>query len=405
MKLPGWIEPIVTEPRGPSEGMDWILFAAVLGLAGLGLVMVYSASSVMAFSRYGSDLYLAKRQAVYLVVGLVALYLGTRIRLDFYRKHVYRFLIASLVLLVLVLVPFIGVKVGGARRWFHLAGLSLQPSELAKFSLALYLSFSAAQKAGKLDRFSVGFLPHFLVASVMVGLVLLQPDLGTAVLLMTMTLVVLFVAGTRLVYIVSAVLAGAPVAWYAIVGTQWRLRRMIAFFEPEAHRRGAGYQVFESMVTLGSGGWTGQGLGAGRQKLFFLPEGHTDFILPVIGQELGLVGLTLVIGLLAVFLWRGLRAALRAKDLFASYLAFAITSLVSMQALMNMGVVMGLLPTKGLTLPLVSFGGSSLVVTLFSVGVLLRISAGEPVRVKQRSQDAAGIGTARFVGRSAGEVR
>jgi len=403
VKLPGWMESLVAEPRGPREGMDLVLLGSVLALAGLGLVMVYSASSVMAFSKYGSDMYLAKKQAMYLGLGIFALWLGTRIRLDFYRRNVYRILLASFLLLALVLIPFIGVKVGGARRWFHMAGFSFQPSELAKFALALYLSFSAAQKAGKLDRFSVGFLPHLLVASFMVGLVLLQPDLGTAVLLMAMTLVVLFVAGTRIVYIVAAVLAGAPVAWYAIVGTPWRMRRMIAFFEPEAHRRGAGYQVFESMVTLGSGGWTGQGLGAGRQKLFFLPEGHTDFILPVIGQELGLLGLTLVIGLLAVFLWRGLRTAIRAKDLFSSYLAFAVTSLVSMQALMNMGVVMGLLPTKGLTLPLVSFGGSSLVVTLFSVGVLLRISAGDPVRVTKRSQSRAGA--VRFAGSSAGEVR
>lgn len=371
---------------GLDESVDLWLLGSVLGLTGIGLVMVYSASAVMSFSRFGSDLFLAKRQVGYALVGLVAMWMGYRIDHDLYRRQVYRLLLFTFVLLLLVLIPGVGRKVGGARRWFRLGGLSFQPSELAKFVLAAYLSASAAAKAGKIDRFAVGFLPHMLVASLMVVLVLAQPDLGTSVLLMSMTMVVLFAAGTKLVYIVTAVMAATPVAWYAIVGSQWRMRRLLAFFAPEAHRRGAGYQVFESMVTLGSGGWSGLGLGQGRQKLFFLPEGHTDFIFPVIGQELGLIGLVLVIGLLALFLWRGLRAALRASDLFGMYLAFAITTLIGMQALVNMGVVMGLLPTKGLTLPFVSFGGSSLVMTMFSVGVLLRISSRRPagVRVKMK---------------------
>ncbi len=374
-RLRGLVELFSPRVRSEEPGVDLVLLGAVLALSGLGLVMVYSASAMVAFSRYGSDMVLARRQAAYLAIGLVAMWLGTRVRLEFYEKNVYRLLLGALVLLMLVLVPGLGVKVGGARRWFRLGGLSFQPSELAKFALLVYLSSSAARKADRLTQFSVGFLPHLLVASVMVVLVLAQPDLGTAVLLMGTTLVLLFVAGTRLVYIVTAVLVAAPFAWYAVVGTSWRMRRLLAFFEPEAFRTGAGYQVYESMVTLGSGGVTGLGLGQGKQKLFFLPEGHTDFILPVIGQELGLLGVAIVVGLLGVILWRGVRAALRADRLFASYLAFGITTLFVFQALVNMGVVMGLLPTKGLTLPFVSYGGSSLVTALFCVGVLLRISA------------------------------
>jgi cell division protein FtsW len=354
------------------------LLSGIVVLAGFGLVMVYSASAVTSFSRHGSDLYLAQRQAAYLGLGMIALWLGARVDYAIYRKLAYPILLFSVLLLVLVLVPGIGTKVGGARRWFRMGGLSFQPAEFAKLALAVYLAVSAANKGARIGSFSVGFLPHLIVSGALVTLVLAQPDLGTAMLLMGLTLVVLFVAGTRLLYIVAAVLAVAPVAWWAIVGTSWRMQRLLAFFEPEAHKVGAGYQIYESMVTLGSGGWLGLGLGQGRQKLFYLPEGHTDFILPVIGQELGFVGVAILFLLVGVIVWRGARTALRARDLFGTYLAFGITSLFACQTFVNMAVVMAVLPTKGLTLPLVSFGGSSLVMTLFGLGVLLNISRRMP---------------------------
>ncbi len=368
-----------SQVSGQASGYDLVLFVSTLMLAGFGLVMVYSASAFMSFTRYGSDTLFAKRQAAYFLIGLVAMYIGARVDYRRYGKLAYPLLGAAFVLLVLVLVPGIGSRVAGARRWFRIGGVSFQPAEFAKLALAIFLAVSAARKAGKIDTFSVGFLPHVLVAGAMLVLVLAQPDLGTAMLLMGLTFVVLFIAGTRLLYILMAVLAVAPVAWWAIVGTPWRFQRMVAFFEPEAHRSGAGYQIYESLITIGSGGWTGMGLGEGRQKLLFLPEGHTDFILPVIGQELGFLGVVFVVVLIGVVLWRGTRIAIKAGDLFGTHLAFALTSLLVIEALINMGVVMALMPTKGLTLPLVSYGGSSLVMTMYSIGVLMNISKRNPV--------------------------
>ena len=301
----------IAEERG---SIDLWLLAATLALAGLGLTMVYSASAVASFSRYGSDLYIAKRQAIYFLVGLAGLYLGARTDYRIYLRANYPLLLMSLALLTLVMLPGVGSKVGGARRWLRFASLSFQPSELAKLALVIYLASSLARKADRIRSFSVGFLPHMLVCGCLTGLLLLQPDLGTSMLLMGTMLAMLFVAGGNLTYIILALLATAPVAWYAVVGTSWRLHRLLAFFQPEAHRSGAGYQVYESLVPLGSGGWTGVGLGEGRQKLFFLPEGHTDFILPVIGQELGFIGVTAVVTLMAFLVFRAVRAAVRRRN-------------------------------------------------------------------------------------------
>jgi len=368
-----------------ASGFDLVLLAGVLILAGYGLVMVYSSSAVMSFSRYGSDTIFLKRQALYLLIGVIALYVGANVDYRRYNKFAYPLLGLSFLMLVLVLIPGVGSKVAGARRWFRIAGVSFQPAEFAKFALAVFLSVSAVKKGSKIGSFSVGFLPHILVSGAMVTLVLAQPDLGTSILLMGITFVVLFIAGTRLLYIIIASLAMAPIAWWAIVGTQWRFQRMVAFFEPEAHKTGAGYQIYESLITLGSGGWTGLGLGEGKQKLLFLPESHTDFILPVIGQELGFIGVAAVIVLIGVILWRGTRISLKARDMFGTYLGFAIVGLLVMEALVNMAVVMAVMPTKGLTLPLVSYGGSSLVVTLFSLGVLLNISKRNPIPASSES--------------------
>jgi cell division protein FtsW len=215
-----------------------------------------------------------------------------------------------------------------------------------------------------------------LVVGLVTGLTLLQPDLGTAVLLGVSALLVMFVAGTRLTYILVAGMMAAPLAWFAVVGTPWRMKRLMAFFDPEAHRDGAGYQVWEALLTLGSGGWKGVGLGEGQQKLFYLPEAHTDFILPIVGQELGFVGVSSVLLLFAVILWRGSRVALRAEDRFGTYLAFGFTAMLALQACLNMAVVVGVVPTKGITLPFVSYGGSSLITSFFMVGVVLGVARG-----------------------------
>jgi cell division protein FtsW len=272
----------------------------------------------------------------------------------------------------------IGSRAGGAVRWFRLGPLSFQPSELAKFALCVYLATLLARKAEEVKDFKMGFLPPLLVTGVMMGLLLKQPDLGTAFIFGAVALGLLFVAGTRTSYLIMAVLVAAPIGWKFIVSTPFRMRRMLAFLDPWAFRRDVGYQITESLISVGSGGVTGLGLGDGRQKLFFLPEAHTDFILSIVGEELGLVGIGMVIGLFGMLVWRGLRAAVRARDAFGCYLAFGITAMFALQALVNIGVVLGSLPTKGLPLPFVSYGGTSLLVSLFMAGVLGNISARNP---------------------------
>jgi cell division protein FtsW len=264
-------------------------------------------------------------------------------------------------------------------RWFRWGALSFQPSELAKFALALYLAVLLARKAEKVKDFSMGFLPPLVMTGIFLVLLLKQPDLGTAVIIGVTALGLLFVAGTRTSYILLAVLVAAPIGWKVfIAGEPWRMRRFLAFLYPWQFRRDTGYQLYESLISVGSGGLWGQGLGQGHQKLFFLPEAHTDFILAIIGEELGLCGVLAVLLAFTVLVWRGLRAATRARDALGCYLAFGVTLLFGLQALVNMGVVLGLLPTKGLPLPLVSYGGTALVMSLFMAGVLANISARNP---------------------------
>jgi cell division protein FtsW len=361
----------------PSEvGVDRVLVAAVLLLAAFGSVMIFSAGAVFAAKKYGDPFYFLKRELVYGILGLCAFTVALRVDYGLYRRYAYPLLVFTILCLVAVLK--IGSRAGGAIRWFRLGPLSFQPGELAKFALALYLATLLARKAEKVRDFSVGFLPPLLVTGVMMGLLLKQPDLGTAVIFGAVALGLLFIAGTRTSYLILAVLVAAPVGWKFIVSTPFRMRRMLAFLDPWAFRRDVGYQITESLISVGSGGVAGLGLGDGRQKLFFLPEAHTDFILSIVGEELGLMGVSFVILAFAVLVWRGLRAAVRARDPFGCYLAFGISAMFGLQALVNIGVVLGSLPTKGLPLPFISYGGTSLLVSLFMAGVLANISARNP---------------------------
>jgi cell division protein FtsW len=239
----------------------------------------------------------------------------------------------------------------------------------------VYLAYSLAKKREKVRSFSIGFLPHLLIAGLLVGLCMLEPDFGSSVALLFLMFVMLFAAGAKLSYLIGSVLLAIPFAYHAITSSPYRYQRIMSFLDPWANRQGAGYQVAESLMSVGSGGLWGLGLGEGRQKLFFLPEAHSDFIFAILGEEMGLLGVTLVILLYAVVIWRGIRIALNAAEPFGCYLALGITTLFAFHAAVNMSVVLGLLPTKGLTLPFVSYGGSSLVVCLAAAGILLSVSA------------------------------
>lgn len=355
-----------------------VLLAAVLVLLGMGIVMVYSASAVYAVSRYHDGMYFLKRHALFALMGLGALYVGWRVDYRLYRLAVYPILLTSILLLVALLVPGLGTRIDGATRWFRLGGISFQPSELAKIALVFYLAHSLARKGDQLRTFLAGFMPPLLVSGLIAALTLKQPDLGSTAVMMTVAMVMMLVGGTRVSHVVCAALAGAPIAYQQIVGTPWRLRRVIAFLDPWSYRKDVGYQISESLISVGSGGLSGLGLGAGKQKLFFLPAAHTDFVFAITGEELGFVGLAVVVALFAIVLARGVRAALGASDLFGTYVAFGLIATLSLQAAFHMAVVLGLVPTKGITLPFFSYGGSGLLFNLFSCGVLLNIAARKP---------------------------
>jgi len=363
-----------------ARGVDLVLLSAVLALVAIGSVEIYSSSVVYAVQRFGTSTYFLVRQGIYVALGLVAMLVATEVDYRRYQRWTYALLFGALLLLGSVLV--FGVRINEARRWFHAGPLSFQPVELAKLALIVYLASSLARKQEKVKTFTVGFMPHLAVCGMMMALLLGQPDLGSCIILGATTLAMLFVAGAKLSYILLALLSAAPVIYHSIVSTEWRLRRILAYLDPWLYRSDTGYQITESLISIGSGGMTGLGLGDGKQKLFYLPEAHSDFILSSIGEELGFVGVAAVLALYVVVLWRGTRAALRARDAFGTYLAAGLTTMFALQAAVNAGVVLGVLPAKGLTLPFVSYGGTSLVVSLFFAGILLDISRGLPAPVR-----------------------
>ncbi|HKE19512.1 MAG TPA: putative lipid II flippase FtsW [Kofleriaceae bacterium] len=363
--------------------VDVVLLAALLGLLALGTIEVYSSSAVYALKRSGDGAYFLKRQLGWLSIGLLALWAGVATDHRWLRRRAHWLLLAGVGALVAVL--FAGATINGARRWFVVGPMSLQPVEFAKLALVSYLARSLTRKADRVKIFTVGFVPHLVVCAVMMALLLKQPDLGSCLILGATTLTMLFVAGTRSSYILLAVLASAPVVYHFVVGTPWRMQRFLAYFNPEAFSDGVAYQIIQARIAVGSGGATGMGLGEGRQQLGYMPEGHSDFIMASLGEELGFVGLLLVLALFAIVVWRGGRAALAAREPFGAYLAFGITLGFALQALVNFGVVLGVLPAKGITLPFVSYGGSSLIMSMYLAGIVLNVGrAGPPSAVRRR---------------------
>jgi cell division protein FtsW len=360
-----------------QRGHRGILLASLL-LTGFGLVAVYSASAVVALERHQDAYFFVRRHALSAALGVGAMLLIMPLDYRLLQKWAWWGVLATLLLLVLVYVPTFAREAGGARRWLQLGRLSFQPAEVAKLTLLLYL----AQRLGRVRRWQGGFTEHYLPVAMVAGsyglLTLLQPDLGTAVLLGGLALLMLFIAGAPLRYLVGSSLAALPLLYAVVVHVGFRWRRLLAFWDPWAMRADAGFQVVQSLLAFGRGGLLGVGPGAGKQKLFFLPEAHTDFVFAVIGEEFGFVGCVVVLALFGVLLWSGMAVAWRSDDLFGRYLASGITCMILLQAVMNVAVVVGYLPTKGLPLPFVSLGGSSLLVTLVAIGILLGISARLP---------------------------
>jgi len=362
------------QPRLAPPPFDWLLLLVLLVLPAAGAVMVYSASAIQASRQLGDEFFFLKRQGVAFAIGLGLLLLALKMGYRRLAAWAYPLLAFSLLTLFLVLVPGIGRVAGGARRWINLGVVNFQPAELAKVVLVLYLAHSLSRKREKVRLFSIGFLPHLLVTGLMVVLCLFERDMGTGVIMLLVLFTMLFAAGARVSYLVGAVLLAIPVGWRLVAGTPYRMQRWLAYLDPWGHRDGAGFQLVESLLGIGNGGWLGQGLGQGKGKLFYLPAAHTDFIAAVIAEEAGLLGIAVLLLLYAVVVWRGLRASLRAAEPFGAYLALGLTTLLGSQALLNLAVVFGLLPTKGLTLPFVSYGGSSLMTLLGAAGILLSVS-------------------------------
>ena len=355
---------------------DLVLLLMVVALTSFGIVMVYSASSVMAAKNFHDGAYFLKRQGLFALIGFTIAAVAMRIDYHHWRKLALPALLVSLVLLVLVLLPGIGGTVKGATRWIRLPGFNLQPSEFAKIALIIYMAYSLEKKSDKIKSLSYGFLPYMVVLTVMLLLILKQPDLGAALTLAGVAILMLFAAGTRLIFILGTMLMAAPIVAFLIVHSAYRMRRIKAFLNPEQDPTGIGWQIIQSKYAFGAGGLFGQGLGEGKQKLFYLPEAHTDFILSVVGEELGFVGVLVIIGMFFILVQRAMRIAMAARDPFGRFLALGIAVLFAIEAVFNMGVVTGLLPTKGLALPFLSYGGSSLLISLLAVGILLNISSG-----------------------------
>lgn len=355
---------------GPA---DPVLTAVVVALVAFGVVMVFSASAVFASQRYDDPFHFLVRQGLFAFVGLGVMLGVARFDYHRYRALTYPVLGVAMLLLFAVVLGF-GRSAGGAQRWIAVGPVNIQPAEAAKLALILWLAYSLSKKAGRMRSFQIGFLPHALVAGFLMLLCLKQPDFGSAVMIGLLTFVLLFTAGARLGYLLGAVLLAAPVAYLLIATSDYRMRRIEAFLAPFEHRYGIGYQIAESLMSFGAGGPTGVGIGDSRQKLFYLPEAHTDFISAIIGEELGFVGVSLLLVAFALVVWRGLRIAARATDDYGTYLAIGITMFIGLQAFTNLAVAMGMLPTKGLVLPFISYGGSSLLVNCAAVGILLNVS-------------------------------
>jgi len=365
---------------------DKVLFLATLLLVGCSVVMVYSASAVLAMNRFNQPYFFLIKQGMWAALGLAAMSIVMRFDYRNYRAPSFIWLALGVVLVALVAVLFV-TPINGSRRWFGVGGFGAQPSELAKLSVIIFIAALLERRMDRVDEVPYALVPIGIVVGALVGLILLEPDLGTALTVLVIATSMVFAAGISYRYVVGAILCGLPIIYFILMGAAYRRRRLMAFWNPWSDPLGDGFQVIQSMIAVGSGGLLGRGFMAGVQKLFYLPEPHTDFIYAVIGEEFGLAGTTIVMACFVVIAWRGFRIATQAPDRFGAFLAVGLTTMIAVQALFNISVVLGLVPTKGIPLPFISAGGSSLLISLLGMGILLNVSQHTSTIVSGRGRD------------------
>ncbi|MCZ0704538.1 cell division protein FtsW [Natronobacillus azotifigens] len=353
---------------------DFILIAVILSLLLFGIIMVYSASSIWADYKFGDSLYFAKRQLLFATIGLFAMYGVSQIPYHTWRYYAKPILLACFVLLILVLVPGVGLVRGGARSWIGVGAFSIQPAEFMKLALVIFLATYLAEKQKFITSLKQGFLPLLLLIFTAFGLIMLQPDLGTGMVIVLTCFILLFVAGAKISHFIFLGLLGVAGFIGLIASAPYRINRITAFLNPWEDPLGNGFQIIQSLYAIGPGGLFGLGMGNSLQKFFYLPEPHNDFIFAIVAEELGFIGAGFLVILFFLLLWRGMRIGLSAADKFGSLLAIGITSMISLQVIINISVVIGLIPVTGITLPFLSYGGSSLTLTLASVGIVINIS-------------------------------
>ncbi|NQT29252.1 MAG: putative lipid II flippase FtsW [Candidatus Saganbacteria bacterium] len=359
--------------------IDYLLLFSVLALTAIGLIMVFSASPTMAL-KLGDSYYFIKRHILYLLLGFAAAYFGVRLDLSVLKKWSGLILFCSVLLLFVVYIPGIGKRISGAQRWIDLVIFSFQPAELIKFSIVLFLANMLSKTKDKISDFFRGLLPPLIVVGLIMVPIIAQPDLGTAICISVTAFIMLFCAGANLWHLMFVGGLGIASIIALSFSSPYRMRRMVAFINPWKDPQGSGFHIIQSLLAVGSGGFWGLGLGASRQKFFYLPQQFTDFIFAILCEEWGFIGALVVILLFILFAVRGTRIALTAKDQFCSLLAVGLVSWLTLQALINILVVLGLLPTTGIPLPFISYGGTATIINLFSVGILLNISLQEKIK-------------------------
>ena len=358
-----------------KKSPDLWLFVTVIILMAIGICMVFSSSYIMAYKWYGDSYYFLKRQLIYAIIALAVFFIAIYTDYHYYKKITLPILILSIGLLSMVYIPSFGRTAGGASRWVKIGFFSFQPSEIAKFALILYMAESLTRKQLKdIKTFVRGVLPPLIIMFVMFLLILNEPDFSTSLIILGISFIMLFIGGTRIIQLYALIVAAIPLGILILSREEYRRTRLLSFLDPWKDPLDSGFHIIQSLLALGSGGVFGIGLAESKQKYFYLPDQHTDFIFSIIGEELGFIGTVVIIILFTIFLWRGFRIALDSSDQFGTLLAAGITSMIVFQSIINIGVVTKMIPTTGITLPFISYGGSSLIVNMFCAGILLNIS-------------------------------